>query len=78
MNPKRKMMRAERERKARIRRIRNDNTLIVRAGRGRHTVRLKIDHQQFQIADMGSYTAREAHWTATMLAIALNRFKHGD
>lgn len=71
MNPKK-------DRKARIRRIRRENFEIVRAGRGRYTLRVKIDHQSFQIAEMGGHTKEQAWWTATQAAIALNRFKFGD
>lgn len=74
---KRPMHPEERKRKARIRKLYRDNTEIF-GRRGRWTVRLVIDHQSFQIGEMGSYSLREAKHFATNLAIALHRFKYGD
>lgn len=74
---KRKITMAERDRKARIRRIRRVNTGIRRAGRGKCYPRLVVDHQSFELGYAG-LTLAEARWVATMLAIALNRFKFGD
>ncbi len=68
----------ERKRKARIRKIRRENFVTVSSRLGGTTLRLKVDHQQFQIGDMGSFTKKEARWTSTQLAIALHRFKYGD
>ena len=57
-----------------IRAIMRENTVIRRGGtRGKWGVRLKIDHQQFDIGYSGS--KREAQWMARMLAIALERFR---
>lgn len=74
---KRPMLKAERDRKARIRRIRRDNTSIRRSGGpGRNVVRLVLDHQSF---DLGyPMSLRKAKFYQTAIAIALNRFKHGD
>lgn len=69
------------ERKARIRRIRRENTKRRKFGRGRHEVTLVIDHQSFLLSDGNDRTfgsERAAEWTRTMLAIALNRLKYGD
>lgn len=83
----RPMHRAERERKARIRRYRRENVEIVPVrmlkgtrftGRYHHVLRLKIDHQSFTFDMPRPTTKREARWFATNPAIALHRFKHGD
>lgn len=79
MNPRRKLMSAERERKARIRRIRRECTEVRRLGRGQYVVRLKIAHQSFDLGlGTGPTNMRRARWYTTQLAIALNRLKFGD
>lgn len=72
-------MRAERERKARIRRIRRENFQIIKHARGSYTMRMKIDNQSFQLNENGFFESRRrAEWYATQAAVALHRFKHGD
>lgn len=65
----------------RIRQIKRENTKIRRLGRGRYELRMVIAHQSFALG-YGTdtiFSSRErANWFATQLAIALNRFKHGD
>lgn len=73
------LSRVKGERKTRIRRIQRDNTEITKVRRGMYTLRLKVDHQSFTIYESGFYESQKhARWTATQLAIALNRFKFGD
>jgi hypothetical protein len=75
----RKLLKPERDRKARIRRIRRENFEIIRHSRGCYSMRLKINHQSFQLQESGFFDSRRhAEWTATQAAIALNRFKFGD
>lgn len=74
----RPMLKAERDRKARLRKIRRENFKVERSGHGRWTLRLVIDHQSLQIGEMGNFTREEARWMSTMAAIALHRFKYGD
>lgn len=63
-------------RKARIRRIRRENTQVV-GRRGERAVRIKIDHQSFNVG-YSPMTIVEAKFWRTNIAIALNRFKFGD
>jgi hypothetical protein len=76
----RKMLKAERDRKAAIRRIRRRNFVITRLARGRYKLALVIDHQSFEITRAGEQlpSHRVAWFYATQCAIALHRFKFGD
>jgi hypothetical protein len=58
-----------------IMKIKRENTLMV-GSRGRRKVRLKINHQQFELAEVGSI--KEAEWYRVELAIALHRFRDGE
>lgn len=49
-------------------------TNIVKAGRGRYTLRLQIGHQAFQIGELGGYTYAEVKYMRDMLCIALDHF----
>lgn len=65
------------ERKARIRRIRRENTETRRVGRGQYRPRFKVDHQSFTL-EFYDCDRKHADWVRTQLAVALNRFKFGD
>lgn len=78
MKSKRPLHPEERKRKARIRKIRRENFKVVTSHYGGNTLSLVIDHQSFQIGDLGAWTKVEARWISTQAAIALHRFKYGD
>lgn len=68
-------MHQRKDRKARIRRIRRENTR-TEGYRANRVVVLYLDHQSFAID--GLRTLKHAWWLRTQLAIALCRFKFRD
>lgn len=66
----------KRPNEAAIRKLQREFTEVRRCGRGAYIVRLRIDHQSFQLHAGGDpyYESRKrAYWTARQLAIALDR-----
>ena len=65
------------KRDQRIRRIMSRHTQLRDIGDGQYHVRLAVDHQSFTLNEFPA-DKQHANWYRKQLAIALNRFKHGD
>lgn len=66
-------------RRTRVQRIMRENFEMTALSLGRNTMRLKIDHQQFEITlGVATMTKAEAKWLRKQMAVALCRFKFGD
>ena len=71
-------MNPHKDRKARVRRIRRENTKVTRLDWGKYRVDIVLAHQSFEVRAAGFDSRKRAEWYTTQIAIALNRFKFGD